>query len=408
MLEMSRQNDPQAMVRAYGKRVRDLVARDRNLSLSRRDLAYPSFRITRFSEWTEEINPWKEPHRLPLLSGGILAELIYGNRPRLIEELRLELNDPAAEYLDGQGSLIAIPMFDQGESLNMVVSTRSVARGFDPERFPEIFWMASLFGRATHNLVLKSEVQAAFQAVDRELKIVADIQRSLLPRRMPDMERLRLAAHYETSQRAGGDYFDFFPLADGRWGLLIADVSGHGTPAAVVMAVTHSIAHLYPGDSGQPRDLLEFVNQHLTRRYTDSFDAFVTAFYGIFDPRHRTLTYSSAGHNPPRVLRHDNHAVVDLPLEPNFPLGLSEQFVCRDQTYQFQSGDRLVLYTDGIPEAMSPNGEQLGMAGFDQAILDCEESDAEGLLRKILERVVEHTGSASISDDRTLVVAVVE
>src|SRR5207249_9646395 len=112
---------------------------------------------------------------------------------------------------------------------------------------PELVWISNLFGRATHNLVLAEQVQSAFEAVDQEMKTIANLQRSLLPSPLPTIPRMGLAAHYQTSQRAGGDYYDFFPLPDGKWGILIADVSGHGTPAAVLMAVTHSIAHTYPG-----------------------------------------------------------------------------------------------------------------------------------------------------------------
>src|SRR5207253_1299364 len=102
-------------------------------------------------------------------------------------------------------------------------------------------WLSNLFGRATHNLVLAEELRQAYEAVDRELVAVADIQRSLLPAKLPKIPTMDLAAHYQTSRRAGGDYYDFFPLAEGKWGIIVADVSGHGTPAAVLMAITHCI-----------------------------------------------------------------------------------------------------------------------------------------------------------------------
>src|SRR4029079_9044984 len=113
-------------------------------------------------------------------------------------------------------------------------------------------WMANLFGRATHNLVLRQEVSKAYDSVEKELQVVADIQRSLLPQELPKIPSLQLATHYQTSQRAGGDYYDFFPLDNGKWGILIAAVSGHGTPAAVLMAVTHSIAHTHHGEPDPP------------------------------------------------------------------------------------------------------------------------------------------------------------
>src|SRR5262245_18652110 len=85
MREMSRQTDPQAMVRAYGRRIGELIPTDGRISLSRRGLSYPQYRITRYSGWTDEINPWKSPERLPLLEGGLLADLIYSDQPRIID-----------------------------------------------------------------------------------------------------------------------------------------------------------------------------------------------------------------------------------------------------------------------------------------------------------------------------------
>jgi sigma-B regulation protein RsbU (phosphoserine phosphatase) len=119
MRDMSRHTDPQAMVRSYGERMRQLLPRGRRLSLSRRGLAFPHYRMTRSTTWTEEVNPWKEKDRLPLLTGGLLAELIYADTTALLDDLELAPAEPAAEYLVGQRSLLAIPMFDQGESLKL-------------------------------------------------------------------------------------------------------------------------------------------------------------------------------------------------------------------------------------------------------------------------------------------------
>src|SRR5438105_11493683 len=112
MRELSRQTDPQEMVRTYGERMRQLLPIDRRFSLSRRDLEYPRFRITRSTTWDENINPWKDKDRLPLLEGGLLAELLYGNEPRVFDDLQVADDDPAREFLEGHRSLLAIPMFD--------------------------------------------------------------------------------------------------------------------------------------------------------------------------------------------------------------------------------------------------------------------------------------------------------
>jgi sigma-B regulation protein RsbU (phosphoserine phosphatase) len=404
MKEMSRQTDPQEMSRAYGKRMETLRPSDRRVSISRRGLKYPWFRVTRCTEWKEDINPWKEPHRLPLLKGGLFAELIYGDEPRLFDDVQLPEDDPAAEYVAGMASMAAIPMYDQGVALNMILSMRREPAAFSPEQFPEIVWLSNLFGRATHNLVLSEQLKAAYEAVDYEMKVVADIQRSLLPKKMPDIPTMSLAAYYQTSHRAGGDYYDFFPLPDGKWGILIADVSGHGTPAAVLMAVTHSLAHAFPGPAMPPGRMLEYVNRHLAAHYTAGSDTFVTAFYGIYDPFQRTLTYASAGHNPPRLKRCADGTLDSLNGAAGLPLGIAPEMMYGEWTYRFIPGDQLVLYTDGITEAHNEHGEMFGLTRLDQALEDCAEG-ASDLLESVLAALKEFTGGEAIHDDRTLLVA---
>jgi sigma-B regulation protein RsbU (phosphoserine phosphatase) len=404
MREMSRQTDPQAMVRAYGARVRRLLPTDRRISLSRRDLPAPKYRITRSSTWTEEVNPWKEKDRLPILEGGILGELIYGDEPRLLNDFRVAADDPAAEYLAGQRSLLAIPMFDQGTALNMVVLLRQEPGAFDPEEFPQLVWMSNLFGRATHNLVLAEQLQQAYDAVDREMRVVADIQRSLLPARLPHIPTLDLAAFYQTASRAGGDYYDFFPLAHGRWGLLIADVSGHGTPAAVLMAVTHAIAHSHPGPSVPPGQLLAYVNRHLATRYTAQSDTFVTAFYGVYDPARRELTYARAGHNPPRLKRCGDGAPLSLDGVDGLPLGIFADEDYADVTLVLRPGDQVVFYTDGITEARNPAGELFDLRRLDEVLSGCPH-EANDLLEAVLRALEQFTAGRPADDDRTLLVA---
>lgn len=402
--EMSQLTDPQDMVRAYGRRMREIMPVDGFLALSRRDLPPPLYRITRSSLWTEDINPWNQKDRLPVLDRGLLGELLYGDEPRLIDDLVVPPDDPAAEHLEGYRSLVAVPNYDHGVGRNMTILLRREPAAFDPEQFPQHVWMSNLFGQATHNLVLSEELKKAYAVVERELKIVADIQRSLLPARLPRIPTLDLAAYYQTSQYAGGDYYDFFHLPDGRWGLLIADVSGHGTPAAVLMAVTHSIAHSYPGTPELPSKLLNFLNHHLASRYTSDNGTFVTAFYGIYDPAHRKLTYSSAGHNPPMVRRCGSGVVGELDGARRLPLGLFEGYDYDDSTVWLSPGDDLVLYTDGITDANDPDGRLFGVDRLRATLGPCR-GDADALIQSVLDGLDEFTQGQPPGDDRTLLVA---
>jgi sigma-B regulation protein RsbU (phosphoserine phosphatase) len=404
MREMSTQTDPLEMRNAYGRRMRLLRPTDRSVSLSRRDLEAPRYRITRSTTWTEDINPWKEKDRLPLLEGGLISEWIYSNEVRFFDDLQVSPDDPAAEYLEGMRTVVAIPMYDKGVSLNMVLLMRREPFAFSREDLPELVWVSNLFGRATHNLVLADQLKAAYEEVDYELKVVADIQRSLLPRQMPKIPTMGVAASYQTSRRAGGDYYDFFQLAEGKWGILIADVSGHGTPAAVIMAVTHSLAHTFAGPSHLPDEVLTHLNRHLTALYTSHSDDFVTAFYGVYDPAQRILTYSSAGHNPPRLKRCADGSLTLLDRARGLPLGISPMERYQTETYQLVPGDELVLYTDGVTEATNKQGEMFGLERLDKVLENCT-LGASDLLKAVLAAVEEFTEGRPAADDRTVLVA---
>ncbi|RPI80147.1 MAG: stage II sporulation protein E, partial [Planctomycetaceae bacterium] len=388
----------------YARRIEELLKVDRRLSLSRRGLTYPQFRITRDSSWTDQINPWKQKDRLPLLSGGQIAELLYGNEPAVIDELALEPGDPAAEYLTDYRSLMAIPMFDQGDALNMVLLLRREPAAFDREQLPEAVWRSNLFGRATSSLVVKEELREAYLALDRELAVVGEIQRALLPAELPRIPTLDLAAHYQPARRAGGDYYDFFKLPDGKWGILIADVSGHGTPAAVVMAITHAIAHTHAGPLDRPDAALRYLNRHLSEKYADISETFVTAFYAVYDPDHRRLTYSSAGHNPPRLKRCQDGTLHSLDAVNGLPLGVWEGGDYDAAEVQLKTGDQIVFYTDGITEAHSSAGEMFGNERLDHELENCA-LQAQGLLDSVLIAVEKFAAGRPADDDRTLIVA---
>ena len=409
MRDFSRQTDPQVAGRIYTAGMRKgLLPADEWLSVSRRGLEAPAYRITRSTTWKEEINPWKQPEQLPMFTRGLLGELIYSEEPALITDLRDRLSDddPAAEYLRGFQMLATLPQYDDGVALNMGVMLLRDPSQFPVERYPAMVWQGNLYGRALYNMLLRNELKLAYDKLDAELRSVGDIQRSLLPTELPQIDTLDLAAFYETSTRAGGDYYDLFDLHDGRrWGILIADVSGHSTPAAVVMAITHAVAHLHPGAGSPPGELLTFVNRQLARRYTNN-GTFVTAFYGEYDAQARTLTYASAGHNPPRLLRRGSCEVEALDGVGGLPLGIEDDETYHERTVVLAPGDRMIFYTDGITEARDPAGMLFGDDRLDESFL-CAAQTAEELKDRVLSRVRSFTGPRTPADDQTLLAAVV-
>lgn len=403
--------DPEELVDAYWRGIGDLVPIGDFVALSRRNVAPPHYLITRASRFTEHFNPWTQRDRLPRLTGGVLGDIIYANAPVIIEDLpsRLRPDDPAHGYLKGYEAAVALPQYDGGEGLNATCMLFKSAGEIKHQTIPSMHWHAGLFGRGTQNLVLRNQLAEALRSLDRELQVVGEIQRSLLPSSLPDIPGFELAADYLTSARAGGDYYDFFPLdgpARGNWGVFIADVSGHGTPAAVLMAITHAIAHSQPGRHTPPDALLTHLNRQLTRTYTRS-GTFVTAFYAVLDPDARTMTYSAAGHNPPRLVR--DGRVLSLDGAGSLPLGVVEDQRYGEATVRLEPGDLLVLYTDGITEAMPARGSQAGRANLfgverlDSVLLACGSIAARDCIDRILAAVQEHTQAAPAGDDRTVI-----
>ena len=407
MRDISGITDPNQLVAAYWRGISDLVSITDYLAVSRRGVEPPFYLVTRSSRFDERINPWTQRDKLPRMSGGVLGDIAYANRPVIIENLpgRLSRDDPAYFFLEGYEALVALPQYDQGEGLNVTMSLLPSGVTPDFEIMPMMHWQAGLFGRGTQNLVLRNQLGDALDRLDAELKAVGEIQRSLLPAELPAIPGFEIAAFYETSARAGGDYYDFFPLADDRWGLFIADVSGHGTPAAVLMAVTHAIAHSDPGKQTPPQDLLTHLNDHLVGSYARN-GTFVTAFYAVLDPRARTLTYASAGHNPPRLARAGR--VLGLDENAAVPLGIIAGQQYRQATVNLDRGDLLVLYTDGITESMAPvregSRELFGVERLDRLLTDCSIAQAPaGCIEQIRAAADAFREHAPATDDQTLI-----
>lgn len=407
MRSVSDVTDPEEMVSVYWRGVSDIMPGDQYLALSRRGVKPPEFLVTRSVRFTDHPNPWTQRERLPRLSGGLLGEIAYADKPVIIEDLpaRLKADDPGYFFLHGYQALVALPQYESGKGINIGIRLYFAEDGFDPSMVPMMHWQASLFGRGTQSLVLRNQLQEALAALDRELQVVGEIQRSLLPASLPMMPGFEAAAHYQTSARAGGDYYDFFPLGGNSWGVFIADVSGHGTPAAVLMAITHAIAHTRQGYLMPPSEVMTHLNTHLSRSYTTA-GSFVTAFYAALDADTGRLTYASAGHNPPRLCRGDR--IIPLDETASMPLGIDGSESFGEAGIAMEPGDMLVLYTDGITESMAPQDfegsrELFGEHRLDEVILATRERGATPCVEAIRDAVERFRVATPPTDDQTLI-----
>ncbi len=403
MRELSRYTEPQEMYRVFTRRMSQLFPTTRQITLSRRGVERPDVRITRFNLWHDMPDPFVNWDRFPTLTGGIFESLLYADEPRLIDDVQIPTDDPAGDYLAGQRSLLAIPIFEHGLASNVIVLTREEPMAFAPEQIPELVWMTNLFGRATQSLVLSQRLRSAYETADAEIREIAELQHSLLPSEPPRIPGIDVAMHYRTANRAGGDYYDFFPLPDGSLSVLIADVSGHGTPAAVLMAIAHSIAHAATATPGQPGAFLMHLNANLAGRYNRHSGSFITAFAARLDPVKNRLTYASAGHVPPRLLRAADGSRIPLNRVQRLPLGIgSTRTQYPEQTIDLLPGDQVVLFTDGVTESVNRKGDVFGVERLD-AVLAARPVGANTVLDRILKDLDSFTNGKP-TDDRTIVV----
>jgi sigma-B regulation protein RsbU (phosphoserine phosphatase) len=252
------------------------------------------------------------------------------------------------------------------------------------------------------NLLLRIETDKAREALDEELASVGRIQHELLPKQVPYTKGFEWAVYYSTSTHAGGDYYDFFPLSKGQIGVIIADVSGHGSPAAIVMAITRLLLHTYPSEIKPPAAVFRNLNKLLVGNLL--MGQFVTAFYFILNQEKKTLTYSNAGHCHPQLFRANNHRVEKLTMKSGLPLGITHNGGFEDASISLEKGDALVFYTDGLREAMNNSKEQYGEDRLQGVLCASSMKHAEEIKDTILDDVHDFCNGAPLRDDLTIIV----
>lgn len=410
--DVSRAEEPGQIQLAF-RRMWQLYPVDLYVSASVRGLPDGQYKVTRMID-THELarsadggaevyarhDPWKDWKRLPTHTGGLLGEIMATGEPGLV---RLDgvADDPVlgGAAVDMQ-AVLATPIFDRGQPLNWAFQFVRDAGAFNEEALELFVMVANLSGTATRNLVAVRQAEQATGRLRAQFEEVARVQQSLLPRTLPDIPGLSLATSYLTSDQAGGDYYDFFPFEDGRWGILIADVSGHGAAAATVMAMLHAILHAYEGSGMHPHLVLEHANSRLVAAGLEG--AFTTAFLSIYDPSTGEFQFSRAGHNPPRWKRGATGEVVPLEEAGSLPLGVFEPLGATSASIKLEAGDTIVLYTDGITESFNAQREMFGVEGLDAALEVCS-GQPDCLVDSVHGAVYAHTQLRTRDDDQTIV-----
>jgi serine phosphatase RsbU (regulator of sigma subunit) len=238
------------------------------------------------------------------------------------------------------------------------------------------------------------------RTLNSELELAATLQKSLIPKPPNEIGRLRFAFHYEPMGFVGGDYYDLIEIKNGKRGLLLADVSGHGVSSAFIAAMLKISFKNYAPGSNSPADVLDKLN----REYCNVIQTgdYVTAFYAIFDTEHKKILYSGAGHPKP-LFRHGKDDVELLSSE-GFFIGMFEDADYNDSAVGFDEGDRFLAYTDGIIEAYSEErNEQFGEKRLLKSFKKYKGKPLEGMLQLIIQDVKEFMQKSSFYDDLAMV-----
>lgn len=243
------------------------------------------------------------------------------------------------------------------------------------------------------------------ERIKRDIEIAQEVQQNFLPRQMPRVPHVDLAAMCLPAQEVGGDYYDFIPMDDGRLGVVIGDVSGKGIQAAFFMTLVKGFVQTLAHDTISPRAVLRRLNDLFYRNAMRG--TFISMIYGIADVEAQTFTFARAGHNPLLYRPHDADRVEAL-RPPGLAIGLTRGPLFDDSIEEavvpLRPGDTLVVYTDGFSEAVNAAGEQFGDDRIAACFGERPVRAAAGVLRSMSEAVHLHAESASRADDMTMIV----
>jgi serine phosphatase RsbU (regulator of sigma subunit) len=236
---------------------------------------------------------------------------------------------------------------------------------------------------------------------ERDLAFARRIQLNLMPADAPAPEGWEIAFAYRAARMVGGDFYDVYdlPAAGHRLGLVVADVTGKGLPAALMMAFSRAVLRAAAYNGSGPSDALRRTNRVLVRDARTGL--FLTALIAVLDPADGRLRYASAGHEFPLIRRHGSRRVRELRSQGAM-LGLLEHLAVRDRTVALQPGDLFVAYTDGVTDAAAPDGSRFGLERLIELVREASEATAGEVVAAIIAALEQFAGDAEPADDITV------
>ena len=337
---------------------------------------------------------------------GILGEVAASGRGVLIKDA---LKDPRIIKHDDESlkirSFMAVPLIFRGQLSGVLAVANPISgRAFTDTEFS----LAKSLGEQCALALQNAEAVSALlmrNKLEFDLRLASSIQRYLLPENLPQTENLEFAVKYLPQQLIGGDFYDFFKLPHGKIGVVIGDVSGKGIPAAILMALCQTKLRYIAMSGKSPAQTLCLLNSEMVHAMRS--DMFITIIYLVIDPKSGEARFARAGHEPPLLARADSEEAAQPLKSSGMALGMvSEELfdeVMEDASFKMNSGDVLVLYTDGLTEAANPEGGEFTAKKLAQTISTLRSRNANDLNDEIIKSVEAFMGPGNkYGDDLTL------
>ncbi len=346
--------------------------------------------------------------RLRLHHDGLLVRELASGQPFVALDGSEEW-DAIASVL-ARDALLALPLRSKGDLLGIMLADYAGPEHRSTQRLMTILnGIAGQAAIAVENDRLLQEA-AEKERMRKELEVARRIQTSFLPESCPPVPGWELAALWRSAREVSGDFYDFIPLpmrfedegTEGRMGLVVADVADKGVPAALFMALSRTLLRTVSIDGRSPSDAVSRTNDLILADARS--DLFVTMFYAILQPRSGEIAYVNAGHMPPLVVRAGKGTVEELRV-PGMALGILPDERFGEHTSHLKHGDALILYTDGVTDAMNSAQESFGLDRLKALVRDHGRESAQELVQTINDAVAAFVGEATQFDDFTLVVA---
>jgi sigma-B regulation protein RsbU (phosphoserine phosphatase) len=323
--------------------------------------------------------------------------------PRGYEYVKNMATDPRVQYpqeavREGIASMLSVGMRYKGKAIGALRLYTAEEETFSQAKIDLLKAIASQAASAIENSRLLAESIEA-EALEKQVRMAADVQQRMIPQTPPQLPGIDLSSVYVPSFDLGGDFFDYIQLPDGNLGLVIADVSGKGVPASLIMASVRAALRAQVDNVYYLYEVMSRINKMLYRDTKAS--EFVTLFYGVLDTRNRRFTFSNAGHPPAMLLR--DGKISELTTD-NMVLGVDPNETFRQQFIDLKPNDLLLLYTDGLPDAMNFKDETFGHKRIVEAFAKGG-ATAETVAQGILWDMRRFVGMTRRTDDVTMIVA---